>query len=192
MSLPNPTVPTASVQTVCPHCGHQTVAAVVARTINEAPLVAWLRCPGCNQGFVDNGSIISPSPLPGVPIEGLPAEVEAAYQEARRTAGVNAYTSCELMCRKILMHIAVDKGADEGKSFVEYLNYIETTGYATPPMRPWLDLIRQHGNVSTHRLAAATEERAMNTLTFTAQLLRLVYEMDHKAQQFMPRPSTTP
>ncbi|EEF78683.1 hypothetical protein MDMS009_2856 [Methylophaga thiooxydans DMS010] len=34
---------------------------------------------------------------------------------------VNAYTAAELICRKILMHVAADKGADEGKSFAAYL-----------------------------------------------------------------------
>lgn len=133
---------------------------------------------------------MAPAALAGEQVEGLPPDIEAAYMEARETAGIDAYTSCELMCRKILMHIAADKGAPEGKTFVEYLDYIEGTGYITPPMRPWLELIRQHGNMSTHRLAPASEERARSTLSFTAQLLKLVYEMEHKALRVMTGPST--
>ncbi|MGC1214380.1 MAG: DUF4145 domain-containing protein [Micromonospora sp.] len=172
---------------VCPHCGATTNAAVIANTNPNysSDNVTWSRCMGCDLGIVENNGTVSPSPLVGERVDGLPAEVGAAYLEARKTAGWGAYTSCELMCRKILMHIAVDKGAEEGKSFVQYLDHLLTTGYITPPMRPWLDLIRTHGNLSTHRLEAASQERAYNTLAFTTQLLRLMYEMDHRAQSFM-------
>lgn len=175
---------------ICPYCGKQTVAAVIAMSINTSPEAAWLRCTGCDRGFVRNDGQIAPALLPGESIEGLPADVLSAYTEARQAAGLNAFTSCELMCRKILMHVAVDKGASEGKTFVEYLDHIENSGYATPPMRSWLDLIRQHGNSSTHRLEPASRERATTTLAFTAQLLRLVYEMEFKALKFMPGPQS--
>lgn len=141
---------------------------VVSASRGEQPPVSWLRCTGCGCGSVDNAGATSPAPLLGDAVEGLPAEIEAACREARATAGLSAHTSCELMRRKILVHVAVDKGADEGKSFVEYLTGIEQSGYATPPMRPWLDLIRQYGNESTYRLATASRERALNTLAFTA------------------------
>jgi hypothetical protein len=45
-------------------------------------------------------------------------------------------------------------------------------------MKPWVDLIRQHGNESTHELPAPEERRAESTLVFTAHLLKSVYEMD--------------
>ena len=171
----------------CPHCGARTNAAVVAHTkgSRSEDMVIWSRCMGCSKGIVHNQNEMAPAPLPAENVEGLPAEVASAYLEARKAMGMGAHTSTELMCRKILMHCAVDKGAREGETFVAYLDYLVTTGYVTPPMRPWLDLIKNHGNQSTHRLQAATEERARNTLAFTTQLLRLVYEMDHKAQSFM-------
>jgi Domain of unknown function (DUF4145) len=175
---------------ICPHCGNSVMAAVIAQTHAEAPAVAWLRCASCNSGAVDNNGRLWPSPMVGEAVDGLPAEVAAAYEEARKTAGVGAYTSCELMCRKILMHIAVDKGASEGENFITYLDFLKTSGYITPPMVPWVDLIRTHGNASTHRLQAASEERAMNTLSFTSQLLRLVYEMEHRALRYVgPTPT---
>ncbi|MEH1166741.1 DUF4145 domain-containing protein [Micromonospora sp. CPCC 205539] len=172
----------------CPHCGSKTNAAVIAHTTGNNEFVGWSRCLGCGKGVVHNNGTMSPSTLAGEVVEGLPIEVEAAFLEARQTAGSGAFTSCELMCRKILMHIAADKGAQEGKTFVEYLDHLTTTGYITPPMRPWLDLIRTHGNLSTHRLEAASQERALNTLAFTTQLLRLVYEMEHRAQSHVTAP----
>lgn len=74
------------------------------------------------------------------------------------------------MCRKILMHVAVDKGCDEGKSFGEYIDYIESE-YITPIMKPWVDLIRRHGNSSTHELVPPDVKRSESTLMFTAELL---------------------
>jgi hypothetical protein len=46
------------------------------------------------------------------------------YEEARKTTGANAFTATVLCCRKLLMHIAVSKGADEGKSFAHYVYYL--------------------------------------------------------------------
>jgi len=128
--------------------------------------------------------------LPGEQVEGLPTLVGAAYEEARRCLGVASYTACELVCRKILMHVAVDKGAMENQRFAVHLKYLSDQGYVTPPMRPWVDLIRQHGNEATHELPDTSKERAEATLSFTAQLLRSIYEMAHRARQYMPAVET--
>jgi hypothetical protein len=168
----------------CSLCGESAVGAVVAETV-DPPKVVWIRCTTCDRGLVSNDGALAPSLKMGEDIEGLPSDVAEAHDEARRAAGVEAYTSCELTCRKILMHIAVDKGDAEGKSFVAYLDFLKGSGYVTPPMMPWVDLIRSHGNLSTHRLEMATRKRALSTLAFTAQLLRLVYEMEHKASMFV-------
>jgi hypothetical protein len=97
-----------------------------------------------------------------------------------------AFTACELVCRKILMHVAVEKGAKEGASFSSYLKHLEGAGYVTPPMKKWVGLIRAHGNESTHRLPAPDQNRAESTLMFTAELLRLVYEMESLAEKYAP------
>lgn len=60
---------------------------------------------------------------------GLPEDVESSYMEARKCLTINAFTSCELLWRKILMHIAVDKGAKEGDNFFYYLTYLEESEY---------------------------------------------------------------
>ena len=122
----------------------------------------------------------------GPVVEGLPDDVKEAYQEARDCLSVSATTAAELICRKILMHIAVDKGADEGKAFAFYIDFLEQQGFVTPPMRGWVILIKNHGNEATHRLPKPERKRAEGTLVFTAQLLRTVYEMGHLASQFNP------
>jgi hypothetical protein len=52
-------------------------------------------------------------------------------------------------------------------------------------MKEWVDLIRQHGNKSTHKLDSPEKERAESTVMFTAELLRLVYEMAFMAKRYM-------
>jgi hypothetical protein len=175
----------------CGHCGNQVsgvVLAYVGRSQGDA--IRWLQCSVCHDASVltDSGAI-----YPGIPfgplLEGLPTEVEAAYNEARRAFSVAAYTAAEMLCRKILMHIAVDKGAKEGLTFAAYIDYLETAGYVTPPMRDWVKLIKDHGNEVNHKLTSPEQSRAEGTLFFTAQLLRSVYEMGFLAKKFA-KPTT--
>ena len=84
------------------------------------------------------------------------------------------------------MHIAVEKGAKEGAPFNSYLRHLEASGFVTPPMKKWVALIREHGNESTHKLAAPSATRAESTIMFTAELLRLVYEMESLALKYAP------
>ena len=174
----------------CAHCGKQVSGAVVSYVTQDAQSIKWLWCTSCANGSVLTleGNVY-PGALVGPNIEGLPYDVEEAYQEARRCISVNAFTACELVCRKILMHVAAEKGAKEGEDFTTYLKYLETHGYITPAMKGWVDIIRQHGNKATHKLAAPDNERAESTLMFTAELLRIIYEMEYLAKRYVPKTS---
>jgi len=87
------------------------------------------------------------------------------------------------------MHVAVEKGAKEEESFSSYLSYLERLGFVTPPMKGWVDLIRQHGNKAAHLLEKPSRERSESTLMFTAELLRLVYEMEHLSKRYAEKPA---
>lgn len=140
----------------CGYCGDGVSGAVVA-TKDE---VKWLECTTCGEGSVISGGRLSPSFPVGPTLEGLPAELSAAYDEARRCMSVQSYTATELICRKILMHISVDKGAKKGLSFADYLDHLKAAGYVTPPMMGWVDLIRTHGNQATHTIPSPDAKRA--------------------------------
>ncbi len=153
--------------------------------------IRFMLCTHCEKGSVwIKPNIIIPGVTPGDKLEGLPNEVNEAYEEARNCFSINSYTACELICRKILMHIAVDKGAEEGKSFQDYIDFLEEKEYITPSIKSWTDIIRQHGNDSTHKIEGANKERAKNTFMFTMQLLRIIYEMDHVAKEYNPTTKT--
>ena len=166
----------------CGHCGAAVSGAVVAHHENTW----WVICPTCGEGSVrTSGGVVYPTVMFGPEISGLPSPgIAEAYHEARACMSAGAYTACELLCRKILMHIAVEKGAREGDTFVAYLDHLSTTGYITPPMKRWVGLIREHGNSATHKIEPTEQLRAEGTLMFAAELLRLVYEMDHLAAKY--------
>jgi DNA-directed RNA polymerase subunit RPC12/RpoP len=45
--------------------------------------------------------------------------VKKLYEEARKCTSDNAFTAAVLCCRKLLMHVAVSKGAKIGLNFIE-------------------------------------------------------------------------
>ncbi len=173
----------------CGHCNTKVSGAVVCGYYHEAPSVRWLWCPSCGDGSVlaKDGNVY-PGVLFGPNIDGLPDDISYAYNEARKCMSFNAFTSCELICRKILMHVAVEKAAKEGDSFANYITHLESLGYITPPMKGWVELIREHGNKATHLLEAPDKSRAESTLMFTAELLRLIYEMEYLSGQYTKKP----
>jgi len=176
----------------CGHCGAYNAGPVVAKVTSGMPNVlhrpVWVRCSGCGEpSAIDTTGVIHPGNALGVTVEGLPPDVASTYNEARRSLSAGAPTGCELVCRKLLMHVAVDKcNAKAGGSFESYVAALEKSEYITAPMRKWVDLIRQHANEATHQLPTPTTERAEGTLMFTAELLRIVYEMDHLAERYRP------
>ena len=173
----------------CGHCGRAVTGRVVSSYGNkDTPNIRFVICPSCINGSVWKGGILIPGFNPGQNLEGLPSEIEASYEEARRCFSINAFTGCELLCRKILMHVGVDNGAQEGQSFVSYLDHLEKIGFITPPIKNWADLIRKFGNQSTHKLDPPDKKRAEATLMFTMELLRIIYEMKHIAKKFDPNP----
>ena len=144
----------------------------------------WVLCPSCDLGSVIVRDTAYPQTLVGSPIDGLSDELSQTYDEARRSFSSKSYTACELVCRKILMHVAVNKGAKEGQTFEQYIKYLQEKQYITPHSKDWVDLIREHGNQAAHRIDTPSEERAASTLLFTTHLLKLVYGMEHLQKRF--------
>lgn len=102
--------------------------------------------------------------------------IATLYEEARRSSAASAYTAAVLCCRKILMHVAVEKGAPEGKPFVIYVEHLATNGYIPPGARGWVDHIRTKSNEANHEIAVMSAADAEELLSFTGMLLKVVYE----------------
>lgn len=172
----------------CANCERDISGAVVAFASSGMEFVLWLQCTNCGDGAVrriDNN--VYPGVAFGVKLYGLPEDVELAYTEARNCMGVDAYGACELVCRKILMCVAVEKGAKEGESFSSYLTYLGEKGFITDAMMGWVEIIKKNGNKATHKIEKVDKGRAESTIMFTAELLRIVYEMEFMAKRYEKR-----
>lgn len=134
-------------------------------------------CPNCGgtSFFAPDGGRY-PSPALGRPVKHVPADLDSLYEEARRCTSQNCYTGAVLLCRKMLMNIAVNQGAQEGLRFIEYVDYLAQKGFVPPNGRHWVDHIRKKGNEATHEITVMGEQEANDLLTFIEMLLRFIYE----------------
>lgn len=121
-----------SKQWKCGYCNREVGSSRGWQVSNPQGHVMYIRlCSYCNGPtlFLQGDAEYSPGPLPGHPVEHLPPEIESLFAEARTATSAGAYTAAVLTCRKILMHIAVEKGADTNKNFLEYVTYLIDKGY---------------------------------------------------------------
>lgn len=140
-------------------------------------------CPRCElPSLVDRGGNIRPAPPYGDPVEHLPDDVHALYEEARR-AVTEAPNSAAYACRKILMHLAVDMGAEAGETFASYVRFLDEQRLTPPGSTAWVDEIRELGNDANHEIALITQEEAETIVDFTTMLLRLVYEYPERGRR---------
>src|SRR6266571_7617624 len=102
--------------------------------------------------------------------------VNELYEEARRCSSQNCFTAAVLLCRKMLMNIAVAQGATEGLRFIEYVTYLSDKGFVPPNGKHWVDHIRKKGNEATHEIALMAEGDAKELISFIEMLLRFIYE----------------
>jgi len=70
--------------------------------------------------------------------------IQALFHEARNATSSNCYTAAILCCRKLLMHIAVSKGAKVGESFADYVEYLSKNNFVPPDAKIWVDHIRKN------------------------------------------------
>ena len=82
-----------------------------------------------------------------------------------------------MACRKILMNIAVHKGAPEGKRFVEYVNWLKDHHYIPPGGEGWVEHLKDRGNEANHEIKIFQQEDAIKLMTFAEMLLKFIYEL---------------
>lgn len=102
--------------------------------------------------------------------------VEELYEEARKGFSTSSYTSVVLACRKLLMHVAVAKGAPTGKNFIEYVEYLSSNNFIPPDAKDWVDHIRTKGNEANHEILIMSRDDAEDLISFSEMLLKIVYE----------------
>jgi hypothetical protein len=139
-------------------------------------------CPHCSHPsyFPRNGRQI-PGPIEGETVKGITEQtVEHIYAEARRAYGEGCFTASVLCCRKLLMHVAVGKGAKAGLPFIGYVEYLDEKRFVPPGCDGWLNQIRTKGNEANHEIVIMTKDEAKELLTFCEMLLKLTFEFPSK------------
>jgi len=163
----------------CGFCGN-----VVASALGYADRRSNFRrirvCPHCTNPTYFGSGIQIPQVAPGNEVSHLPDGVDTLYKEARNCVSVNAYTSSVLASRKLLMNIAVTQGAEEGKSFFHYVEFLANNGFVPPNGRGWVDHIRKRGNEATHEIEIMPKEVAEELIAFIEMLLKFIYEFPAK------------
>ena len=167
----------------CGYCGRE-VSASFGYEYGAArdPVIAL--CPRCASPTLLEGEKRQiPGELPGSYIEYWPADVELLYLEARLAVMAGAYTGSVLMCRKILAFIAVQKGAETGKSFGDVLGFLLEHSYLPPSLREWISYLRR-GNEAHHEITIMQRSDALAMIGLLEALLRFVYELPNQVPQF--------
>lgn len=154
---------------------------------NMSVKMAIVVCPFCGHPTYRNPEGIVPGEIPksapGGQLEHLPGDIETAYGEARRCMSVGSYTGCIMVCRKILMHIAVEHGGRAGRHFAEYVDYLDENRLLPLGGKSWAEKIKDAGNQVNHELPAGTEEDALLLLLLLEQILKTLHEIPGKLRE---------
>lgn len=173
----------------CSFCGNRIASVTGCRATSTQGRVqlafgAIFICPHCTNPtyFTGQGHQI-PGALFGAVVSGIDEKgIEILYNEARWAYSGASYTAVVLCCRKLLMHLAVTKGAEEGLSFVKYVDFLDSNHFVPPGARSWVDKIRTKGNEANHQIVIMTEPEAQEMLSFCEMLLKILYEFPSKVK----------
>lgn len=168
-----------SKQFTCGHCGN--LISSNKGFYNSSNGQKIFICTHCQQPthFRVNGSQY-PDVAPGNDVQHLPDDLAALYKEARNSVAASAYTGAILLCRKLLMNIGVEQGAEEGKSFFYYVDYLAEQGYIPPNGRGWVDHIRKKGNEANHEIALMSKVDCEELIALSEMLMKFIYEFPNK------------
>jgi len=165
----------------CSHCG-KTLASdkgyigIRQDTYDSHPEYICI-CHFCHMPtYVDKDGKQYPGVAFGNSIDGIDnASVKSLYEEARSCASVNAFTAVAMACRKILMNLAVAKGAEENLKFVEYVQFLSDNNFVPPDGKEWVSHIKNKGNDANHKIEIVSKEDGEELLYFTEMLLIFIY-----------------
>ena len=164
---------------ICGWCGNKVATPIGFRSQGN-PNERILICPHCKMPTTFSYS----KQVPGVPygnsVAHLPSDVSSLYDEARNCTAASCYTAAVLICRKLLMNIAVAQGAKPGQSFISYVDYLASNGYVPPNGKGWVDHIRRKGNEATHEIVLMTQDDAHDLISFAEMLLKFIYEFPNR------------
>ena len=160
---------------ICGYCGKD-VASRNGYYCQGAAAYVYI-CPNCGCPSFFHGTQQTPGPTIGREIGGLTEDIAEVYREMRDSAKNGCHTAVIMLGRKLIMHIAVEAGAEEGKTFAEYITYLGQQHYTPPNAEPLLDYMRKLGNEKNHEIKLGTTDESQKIIKFVESLLYFVYEL---------------
>ena len=137
-----------------------------------------------------------PGVLYGDNVEHLPTDIATLYEEARTCYGEGAFNACAMACRKILLHVAEEKGlkVEKKTTFIEAVNYLFEEGWMPKSARIWIDALKKIGNDANHKIELVEDKAARIAITFTQQMLENVFQNVALAESYREAssPPSTP
>lgn len=176
----------ASHAVTCGYCGQNVAPNTGYRIdVNMKDIGYVYMCPLCKNPilyFVESTETIPGAPY-GREIKNLPDNIQTLYNECRTCYANQCYTSAQMIARTLLMHIAVEQGAEEGSSFARYVTYLDEKGYIPPNGKKWVDYIRTSGNVANHEIVIKEKEETEKVINFLSTLLLVIYELPNSLEE---------
>lgn len=176
----------------CGHCGKAVASNLgfFASDYSNTKYSQIYICHFCTRPtFFDIDGQQTPGKLYGNDVSNIDDElVSKLYNEARNATSANSFTAAVLCCRKLLMHIAVSKGAKEGESFAFYVQYLSDNHFVPPGAQIWVDHIRTKGNEANHEITIMTSEEAKELIDFSEMLLKIIYEFPANVHKRYSKP----
>lgn len=165
----------------CGYCGRE-VSSDKGYINSPSETPAVYICPRCFRPNYFEGDSQFPDVSPAKAVDGLPKHVNEAYQEMRGCMTVAAYCAAAMMARKLLMNLAVSKGAKGNQSFCYYVDYV-ASNVVSPNSLPWIAKIKDIGNGANHELPAISKEAATQACLFVEMALRIAFEYPERASR---------
>lgn len=106
-----------------------------------------------------------------------PTELSNLYDEAAKAYAAGAYTAATMVCRKILMACACEKGASDGDTFAKYVDFITNNILTYPAARASIDAIRAIGNEANHHVQFVNQADAKRAMKIVTYMLNTIYSL---------------
>lgn len=173
---------------ICGYCGSDIASnkGYSGHAETSSSILSWsYYCHRCGKlNFFDPDGTQYPGSKFGAEIQDISDEaVKDLYDEARKCYSANAFTASVMCCRKLLMNIAVAKGDKVGKTFVQYIKYLDEYHYTPPDSTEWVKHIKDQGNQANHQIEMKSQDDAKDLITFLEMLLKFNYEFHKKLQK---------
>jgi hypothetical protein len=122
-----------------------------------------------------------------LPLDGVPAGVRRAYEQAKQSFIAFLYEPCALICRRCLEAACKHLGA-KGRDLNARLEALEASGFVDSRMIRWGHGIRLLGNEAAHDPESVVSvEDARDVLEFTEALLIYIFALNYRFSLFEAR-----